>query len=168
MAQESKYKNLSAPEAWTQFAEALSDVLAELEEDQFLILVAKSTDHFVQFAALGEDGMIIEAQSNAFIEKDNLKLSKEQQEQLLALGWNEPTYEPSEEEEDDENAPDGSPNYHIGFETPVSYATLASLTIETLQQIYSVRHSDDLKYSAFSYEGDSLHFPNLGIKRGRD
>jgi hypothetical protein len=152
--------------AWNQFCDALTAVLAKLEEDQVLILITKRTNYYVQFAGLGEDGMLIEAQSNYFIEQDDLKLSANAQEHLLAVGWNAPTFAPSDEDEEDKQ--DGSSNYHLIFDVPVTCRTLAGLAIETLQQIYKVRHPDDLKYSAFAFEGDSLHFPRLGIKRGRD
>lgn len=137
-------------------------VLADLDEDEFLILITKSTDHFVQFAAQGASGMRVEAQNNSFIETEEYKLSEKAHAQLLSLGWNEPTYEFSIDETE---PPDGSPNYYIDIAVPVPYAPLAALAIETLQQIYNVRYPSELKYAAFSYEGVQIRFPLLGIQR---
>lgn len=151
------------PEVWNQFCDALSVVLAELEEDQFLILVAKRTKYYVQFAGLDE-GMLIEAQSNHFIEKDALKLSDTAHEQLLDLGWNAPAYEPTHEEEGEV---DGSSNFYLTFDVLVPYRTLAGLAIATLQQIYAVLYPRELKYSAFSCQGEDIKFSSLGITRSR-
>lgn len=55
-----------AEEAWAQFASELTHALADLDEDEFLILTTKKGWYYVQFAAQGSFGMRAEATSNGF------------------------------------------------------------------------------------------------------
>jgi tetratricopeptide (TPR) repeat protein len=150
-------------DAWDELQCNLATALADLEEDEFLILASTAEHYFVQFAGQGKRGMQAEAVSNSFI-KDNAKLSAGACEDLLRLGWNAPTYVPTKGVE---QPADGSPNYHVDAATPVPYARLAALAVKTLRQIYGVRHPAELAYKAKAFAGDktSIRFPLLKIQR---
>ena len=68
--------------AWSEFRRSLSDALGALEEDEYLILVAKAEDYFVQFAGQEDQGMRAEAISNTFIKKST-PLSDEACQELI-------------------------------------------------------------------------------------
>lgn len=56
---------------WAPFAQNLSQVLAHLEEDQFLILSAKQGNRFLQFSCQGAWGTRAEVASNHFLKGDD-------------------------------------------------------------------------------------------------
>jgi len=75
-----------AREAWAELRHNLSVAIRDLDEDEYLILLAKGTDHFVQFAGQGAHGMRAEAVSNTFI-KRGAPLSETACRALVRLGW---------------------------------------------------------------------------------
>jgi hypothetical protein len=101
--------------AWPPFAEKLAAALAKLEEDQYLILLVKRSNRFVQFAAQGSYGMRVETTSNAYLSKPE-KLNERQVVMLLQSGWSDSTASP--DESTPENDPDGSPNFFVEFPDP--------------------------------------------------
>jgi Flp pilus assembly protein TadD len=147
--------------AWSEFRRSLGEALGALEEDEYLILVAKAEEYFVQFAGQGDQGMRAEAISNAFIKKST-PLSDEACQDLRNLGWSPPTYVPSEGAQE---PAEGSSNSYVDAGVPVSYARLAGLGIKTLRAIYHIRHPKELAYMSLSRDGVSIRFPLLKIKR---
>jgi hypothetical protein len=53
--------------AWPAFRRGLAEALRVLEAEEFLLLVARESGYFVQFAAQGAGGMRAEAVCNTFI-----------------------------------------------------------------------------------------------------
>ncbi|CAL1241946.1 T3SS (YopN, CesT) and YbjN peptide-binding chaperone 1 [Candidatus Methylocalor cossyra] len=145
---------------WPPFEQNLVAVLAQLEEDQYLILSVKRSDRFVQFAGQGSFGMRAETTSNSYLPKSEL-LNGEQIEALQASGWLSPTGAPVEAIP--ERDPDGSPNFFRDFPQPVPYAAIARLTVSTFAEILRVPHPGFLEYEAFDDNGPLL-FPSLGVK----
>lgn len=147
---------------WAPFAENLASVLARLQEDQFLILSAKTGNRFVQFAAQGAWGMRVEVSSNAFLSATE-ELSRRQVSWLLAHGWNAPTGEPEGALPAED--PDGSPNYFIDYPTSTSSADIAQSAVETLVNALGFHHPAGMVYEAHGAHGEELAFPELKLKQ---
>jgi hypothetical protein len=152
----------SIEKAWQIFRRNLAAALGDLEEDEHLILSHKRSNYFVQFAAQGALGMRAEAVSNTYIAPLR-RLAVATIQALRDLGWNPPTYVPQEGIPEPAN---GSPNYYIDAAAPVPFRKLALLALDTLRDVYRVRHPGELQYVAFSDQGVPIRFPLLGIKRG--
>ncbi len=154
----------SAPdseESWAQFEANLAAALSDLAEDAHLVILRKGTDYFVQFAAQGCHGMRAESVSNTFIRKSS-PLSRDACHQLTDLGWNPPTYAPSDVIDEPS---DGSSNYYVDAATPVPCNELARLAVESLRAVYGVRHPGELQYSGCSADGSAIRVPLLKIRR---
>ena len=147
--------------AWAEFERNLAMALADLEEDEFLILASNAEHYYVQFAGQGEKGMRAEAVSNTFL-KPEFQLSEAARQSLGDLGWSEPTYVPVDGEQEPK---DGSPNYYVDVAAPVPHTRLAGLAIKTLRKVYGVRNPGDLTYKAFAEDNTSIRFPTLKIQR---
>lgn len=146
---------------WPPFADRLAAVLAQLEEDQYLIVSVKGSNRFVQFAAQGFFGMRVETTSNSYLAKAE-QLNKRQVATLIDAGWNDPTGAP--EETTPEKDPDGSPNFFLEFANPVAFDEVANLTVCTFAEILRVPYPGSLQYQAFDSEGRALALPELGLK----
>lgn len=154
----------SAEEEWARFSVNLALVLADLDEDEFLIISSKRTGLFVQFSEQGQFGMRAEAVSNNY--KKGKPMSKEACIVMQNLGWNAPTNLP--EESDPEGfTPDGSPNFFVDVATPVPYDAIALLAIATLRFVFHIGHPGELEYRSFGARIDSIRFPTLRIARER-
>ena len=147
--------------AWEPFAEKLAKVLAKLEEDQYLILPVKRSRRFVQFAGQGSYGLRVEATGNKYLGKHE-QLNANQIAAMVKLGWNLPTGAP--EASTPELDPDGSPNFCIEFPSPVQYATVANLAVQTLREVLRVPHPAFLEYESFNADSETLAFPELGLR----
>ena len=147
--------------AWSPFAQKLAAVLAVLEEDQYLVIAAKHSNRFVQFAAQGSFGMRAETASNCFLAKSD-QLSTAQVVALADIGWTAPTGTP--EESTPECQPDGSPNFFAEFQVPVSFSTIAQLAVCTLADVLRIPHPGYLAYEAFDADGKAILLPTLGLK----
>jgi hypothetical protein len=150
----------TAEEAWAEFERDLASTLEILEEDEYLVVERKHTDLYVQFYAQGKFGMRVEAVSNAFLE-DAERLTPAACEDLVAMGWNAPTYvrveglpEPA----------DGSCNFYIDVANPIPWQHVAALAVRTLREAHSARHPGDLQYSAFNEDGEAVEIDSLPIK----
>ena len=147
---------------WPVFADRLAAVLASLEEDHYLILSDKRSDHYVQFAGQGSFGLRVETTGNVYLAKHE-QLSEEEIHLLLEAGWLQPTGEP--DAATPENDPDGSPNFHLDCPAPVAHAEVARLAVTTLSGILRIPHPGFLEYGAFDAAGNSLLLTELGLKR---
>lgn len=146
---------------WSLFAEKLALTLANLQEDQYLILSVKHANRFVQFAAGGSHGMRMETTSNHYLSKQE-QLTERQMGGLLDAGWQSPTG--TGEDSTPERDPDGSPNYFVDLDAPVNFVSVANLTVHTFAEILRIPHPFWLEYAAFDDEGNMLVLPELGLK----
>lgn len=154
----------SAEEEWTRFGVDLASVLADLDEDEFLIISSKGTGLFVQFAAQGQFGMRAEAVSSQYI-KDKV-MRPETVLVMQDLGWNVPTNLP-ESSDPEGHTPDGSPNFFVDVASPVPFDAIAFLAVTTLRFVFGVGHLGGLEYRSFGVGVDSIRFPTLRIARER-
>lgn len=149
-------------EAWLPFTEKLATTLASLEEDQYLVISAKDSNRYVQFAAQGAFGLRGETTSNAYLPEDE-QLDPEQVAGLITAGWNTPTDDG--DASTPENDPDGSPNYYRDYPAPVDYYAVARDAVNALSRIHSIPHPGFLEYEAFIAGGHQLILAGLGLKR---
>jgi hypothetical protein len=151
--------------AWEEFQRHLTEVLPDLSEDEYLIITRKQTNQFVQFAAQGRHGMRAETVGNAYLEPAT-QLTAASVASLVTMGWRAPTLKPKRTSQEEE-PPDGSPNFFLDAATPVPYGHLAALAVKALREVYRVGHPGQLEYTGASSVDDwvSIRFPSLGIKR---
>jgi len=147
---------------WAQFASELSRTLANLHEDEFLILETKSDGYYVQFAGQDSFGMRAEAVSNGYLNGDT-RLSEKACSKLMGLGWKNPTIIPDPVSDLQGYKGYGSPNYFLDLDTPVPYRSVANLAVSTLRGVFGARHPGELEYKAFAKYSGSIEFPNLRI-----
>lgn len=149
-----------ARDAWKEFADRLVPALIGLEEDEYLVLSIKNSNRFVQFMDQGRYGVRVEAVSDYYL-PDGEHLSEQDYDRLMKLGWSAPTNLPDQFGHE----PDGSPNYYIDLDRPVSYPDIAVLAVLTLANVYGAGHPGQLEYDAHSVDGTSIRFPHLPIRR---
>ena len=147
--------------AWAPFAHKLAATLEKLEEDQYLILSVKHSDRFIQFAAQGSFGIRVETASNSYLDGPE-QLYEDQVATLIDAGWERPSGAPTESTHEDD--PDGSPNFFVDFPAPVSYESVANLTVSTFSEILRVPHPGSLQYLAFDDDNQAIALPELGLK----
>ena len=153
--------------AWQELGANLALCLADLDEDDYLIIESKRAPYYVQFAAQGAYGMRAEAVGNGYIDEPDAVSTQEDYARARALGWCAATDLPEGDQTADRD-PDGSPNFFIDVEQPVDYGRLAEAAVRTLREVYHVRHPGLLQYRAFAFDGPEIRFPVLRIKRGRE
>jgi hypothetical protein len=146
--------------AWPSFHERLTETLQAMTEDQFLIIMHKGTNRYVQFAAQGFFGMRAETVCNSYLEGPE-QLTAEDIAMLRALGWDDPTSGPGATPHDD---PDGSPNFFREWVSPVDHTEIAALAVRTLLEIHDVAHPGWLEYGAFDSDDAQILLPGLGLK----
>lgn len=146
---------------WAPFAQNLSRVLARLEEDQFLVLLAKKGNRYLQFSCQGVWGTRIEVVSNHFLKRSD-RLTRQEMAWLRTHGWNAPTGTPKRATPDKD--PDGSPNYFFDAPTSVSASDLMGMIIDTLIHGLGFPYPGALNYESFDSEGGALEFQELGLK----
>jgi hypothetical protein len=100
---------LSTKKEWQNLAGRLAMVIADLDEDEYLIISEKERNVYVQFAAQGFFGMRVEATSPEFFFESDVKFSEEEKKALPAMGWRKPTYV---RKPDMDEPPGGSCNYY--------------------------------------------------------
>ena len=150
----------STDQEWERFANDLALCLADLSEDEYLILSSKRLNYFVQFAAQGKFGMRAEATSNTYIVPAEDALSTARCATMEQLGWKVPTEVPTSSSD-----PDGSPNFFLDLAPPVDFASLAELAVQTLRRVYGIHHPGELQYKSFTRSGAQIRFPTLRVKR---
>lgn len=156
--------SVAVSEVWGPFAMSVAGVVARLKEDQFVIISAKRSNRFIQFAGQGSYGLRAEVVANAFLHPDE-RIDEAGLEDLRNLGWCAPTGSP--EAATPELAPDGSPNYFMQCPTPVDSTKLADVAVQTLRQVLGVSHPGFLEYESFDADGKRLSFPSLGLRKAR-
>ncbi|MEP7246004.1 MAG: hypothetical protein ABI885_20310 [Gammaproteobacteria bacterium] len=146
--------------AWRTLKIELARALADLNEDDFVIVSSKRGNQFVQFIGQGAHGMRAEAVSNDYLDELH-QLSREALATLEALGWHAPTHDRSA---DGRRPADGSPNFFLDVRTPVAYARIAALAVHTLWAAFGIRHPGELEYLAFSDGQGRIRIPRLKLK----
>ena len=150
------------PAHWHDFASALRKTMAEMAEDQFLILLCKGTNRFVQVATQHKN-IRVEATSNHYLSGRDA-LNAKDIKALRRLGWLVPTGTP--EQATPECDPGGSSNFFLEVAQPVDFTQLAALVVKTLSAVMGVPHDGYLAYTAFGVNGGGdVSYPGLGIKR---
>lgn len=150
---------------WVPFASTLATVLGRLEEDQYLIILAKRTKRYVQFAGQGSFGMRAEATSNHYLQASE-KLGRKQVAAMKSVGWFAPTGRPKSVTP--EKDPDGSPNFFVDFEFPVPFVAVSQLAVTTLAEIFELPYPGALEYQAFDADGEVIQIPELGLRQAKD
>ena len=90
--------------------------------------------YYVQAAIDAEDGAWVEAVSNGFIDRFDALLDHDQLARLAELGF---------------TPPGESPNHHRHFPTPVDWASVARLFVETLTSVYGVSEDDEIELRVY-------------------
>ncbi len=79
---------------------------------------------------------------------------------MQRLGWRRPTALPGEP------CALGSPNFYTQVvATEVGLLEMARRATKTFRTVYDIAHPGMLEYKAFHFEGTSIRFPTLLIKR---
>jgi hypothetical protein len=147
----------SAEQEWERFTDDLIVCLADLQEDEFLILSAKKAKYYyVQFAAQGKFGMRAEASDNFYIPPE-AQLSADDYAAMVSLGWRIPSAADPDAE--------STPNFYLDLRNPVDIESLVQLATRTLRRTYKVKHPGTLQYKAFASNGMQIRFPTLRLKR---
>ncbi|HUC14407.1 MAG TPA: YbjN domain-containing protein [Acidimicrobiales bacterium] len=146
---------LAVPGNWRSFSTSLTESLANLEVDQYLIVnLRRRPEFYVQFAQGGANGLRAETVSNAFLPDDE-HLDDHALGELLALGWEPPQ----------PGSRGGGPNHHRDWATPVPYSDVSSLAVATLTKVLGASRPGMLTYTAFAKGGTQIIIPTLGIRR---
>jgi hypothetical protein len=148
-------------QAWSGFRARLADHLAEMEDDDILVVDTDPADQvvggaapYVQFCAWGETCMRAEVVSNAYLAAAH-RMDEAEVEAVTGIGWHAPT-----RERDDE--PDsGSENFFLDLER-VEADRLAVMAVRVLREVFGVVHPAFLR--ADGLEDD----PSLAVPAERD
>jgi hypothetical protein len=152
------------PAAWPAFESKLAEALADLEENQYLVITAKRGWAFVQFAGEGSFGLLAECVGNNYLDEAHA-LSAGQMALLRRIGWSSPTGTP--EEASPKLQPEGSPNFFRNFARPVPFREAARMAVRALTEVFEIPHPGYLMYKAFERDHSTILFPTLGLKRER-
>lgn len=157
-------------EAWASLAQKLSNALATLEDNEFMCLSVNGSDRYVRFSLEWIFGMRVETTSNIFLDKQE-QLDDKQVANLIAAGWNPPTWSPTDPVDllmndvvipDDETDP--CPNYFKDFNSPVSFDAVAALAVHTFTEVLGVDQPALLEYFAYDQDDEPIEFPDFGLK----
>src|SRR5215471_13377643 len=161
---------------WARLMKDLSLCLADLVEDDYLVLSHKRANYYVQFAAQGQFGMRAEAASNTYIVPEDARLTPDDYVTMAELGWRIPTdviQEPGRQLLDlTGNLPriltenpsivcdvNGSSNFFVSASHPVDFGALSELTVRAFREVYRVDHPRMLQYNAFNRNDVQFRFP---------
>lgn len=147
----------AAPASWDDLTARISNVLEELEADEYLGLVAEG-NRFVQVATQ-DFALRIESVGGQYLEDG--ALTAEHVAALLSLGFRTATHEA----EVDDEVRTGSPNFWMELPTDMPLGRVATLLAQTLRSVHQVASPRDLSYECFSSLGDFIPQPSLGLAR---
>ena len=140
-------------EKWAEFELQLGRALARMELDQYLVITVRDSGKFVQFAAMGEEGLRAEVTGNSFLDGAD-RISDSQIGRLFRAGW-EPPIEASED----------FPNFFMNLSVPIDPCAIAKSAVHVLDDILRVPDPSVLQYSAFCRDGDAFVLEDLKIDR---
>ena len=152
----------SLARAWSRFQVRLADHLAAMEDDDLLLVEVESTLEeddagaapYVQFCAWGEEMLRAEVSSNHYLAPEH-RLETVGEEALGRVGFEAPTYAPSEEPDS------GSANFHVDVRRNEA-DRLAVMAVRALRDVFGVAHPAFL--SADSLAEDDETGPDLGVR----
>lgn len=157
--------------AWTKFQARLADHLAEMGDEDTLVVdaeVGECADDgaapYVQFAGFGDGTMVRgEVASNEYLAQGH-RLSPEQCSQMEALGWAPPTVSAGE--------PTGSGSANYFADLPVGEADrLAVMSVKALRDVLGVAHPAFLSADPLGPEPETAHLvppPGISDVSGED
>ncbi len=130
----------STARAWSRFQARLADHVADMEDDDILVVEMESaaepeegTAPYVQFCAWGSDLVRAEVSSNEFLSDEHL-LDARSIAALVALGWNAPTAS-----RDDDDPGSGSSNFFLDVERAQA-DRVAVMTTRCFRDVFGVPH----------------------------
>ena len=135
-----------AEEAWTRFRARLADHVAEMGDDDVLIVDTDPDDAatggalpYVQFCAYDAGWVRCEVSSNAYLVPDR-RLDVQEAAAVVALGWSDPA--------DGETEPG---NFYVDAER-VEADRLAVMTVRVLREVFGVPHPSFLAAGGLELE----------------
>lgn len=126
--------------AWSRFQARLADRIAEMGDDDTLVIDAEVADDvvdgaapYVQFAGFGDGRMVRgEVSSNNYL-AGPYALDEERTARLTALGWSVPTVGPGQ--------PEGEGSGNFFTDVPLTEADrLAVMAVKALREVFGVAH----------------------------
>ena len=141
----------STNQEWEKFTGDLALCLASLRDEQVLIL--SSECYYIQFANEGQSGMRAEAESNAYIEPGQVKLSTDAYAVMRQLGWNAPNLNMAD-----------SGNFFVDLVSPIDFRSLAELVVQTFRRVYNIHNPGELRYKSF-IDCTDIQLPMLCLNR---
>lgn len=131
----------STARAWSRFQVRLADHVAEMSDDDILIVSADDAGDddadgaapYVQFCAWGETLVRCEVSSNAYLGVDR-RLDRAASEAVMGLGWAAPTVDSAADD-----AGEGSANFYVDVERSQA-DRLAVMTTRVLRDVFGVPH----------------------------
>ncbi|MDX6301036.1 MAG: hypothetical protein QOF53_2250 [Nocardioidaceae bacterium] len=165
----------STERAWSRFQARLADHLAEMDDDDVLVVSADSavgsdaeaSAPYVQFRAWGETMVRAEVSSNAYL-ADEVRLDEAAVQALEGLGWLAPVAgdddldaAPDGDADADPDGDVGSANFHLDAER-AEPDRLAVMTCRVLRDVFGVPHPAFLSAGTLEEDAD----PRLGIPAG--
>ncbi len=151
----------SEPTPWERLAGAVAEAIAVLTPGQCLVLSAKRRGYWVHLVAGGHGGVHAEATSNAWLKARDI-LDEEKVARLRELGWAEPTATREEVEASDETL-DRSSNFTRDWRGPAPLPEVAAVAVATLRDVYGMRRTNQLEYTAFGPGPKEILLPTLGL-----
>lgn len=151
--------------AWSRFQARLADHLAELGDDDTLVIDTEVADDdlpgaapYVQFAGFGDGTMVRgEVSSNSYL-AEPFELDEARIDKLTELGWTLPTVGPGE--------PEGQGSANFFVDLPLNEADrLAVMAVKALREVFGVAHPAFLDASGLGAEPDE---PALTTADGDD
>lgn len=153
----------STARAWSKFQARLADHVADMQDDDILLVEAESAADedeadgsapYVQFCAWGEEFVRCEVSSNDYLATEHL-LDPAAVETLTALGWSAPTCG-----RDDDDPGEESANFYLDVDRS-HVDRLAVMTVKALRDVFGVAHPVFL--SAGNLTDDDEPAPDLGV-----
>ena len=138
---------------WRTVTSRLAEALGCLDEGHFLCLKTRGdSPYYVQFAAGGGEGFLVEAVSNRFLSGWQ-RLDATAEGRLRRLGWRPPT-----------DIGGGPANWWRCYPAGAPAPEMAELAVATLRKAFEVPRPAALVYRAFSRDGEEILLPTLEIE----
>ena len=144
--------------AWSRFQARLADHLAEMGDDDTLVIDTEvaaddlpGAAPYVQFAGFGDGTMVRgEVSSNTYL-AEPFELDEARVDRLAELGWRLPTVGPGE--------PEGQGSANFFVDLPLNEADrLAVMAVKALREVFGVAHPAFLDAGGLGAEPDELAF----------
>jgi hypothetical protein len=149
-------------QAWRTFQAHLADHLADMADDDVLVLEAQGVvgedgegcPRYLQFRAYGDGLLRSEVSSNAYLRAAH-RLAGSDEEVLIDLGWTAPTCDA-----DREDPGEGSANFYLDTER-ADADRLAVMAVTALRTVFGVIHPAFL--SGVGVDGDHALASSIGV-----